>query len=171
MRRIVLAAAGAAVAGVAACSHPAAPASVSGTHGTSSAQSGSGSAAGGGSAAGSGGSGGSSVPVSCGQRYHAWVGGAGKSLLATFHAVSVAAATGDSQALTVALDNAKPAVTGATLHPVPACADPRGYWGVLLMHVNAAVSGHPSAPSVRAALKDVPAIEHALTAELTSASR
>ena len=168
MRRIVLAAAGAAVAGVAACSHPAAPASVSGTHGTSSAQSGSGSAAGGGSAAGSGAS---SVPVSCGQRYHAWVGGAGKSLLATFHAVSVAAATGDSQALTVALDKAKPAVTGATLHPVPACADPRGYWGVLLMHVNAAVSGHPSAPSVRAALKDVPTIEHALTAELSSASR
>jgi hypothetical protein len=111
------------------------------------------------------------VPVSCGQRYHAWVSGAGKSLLATFHAVSVAAAAGDSQALTVALDKAKPAVTGATLHPVPACADPRGYWGVLLMHVNAAVSGHPSAPSVRAALKDVPAIEHALTAELTSASR
>ena len=165
MRRIVLAAAGAAVAGVAACSHPAAPASVSGTHGTSSAQSGSG------SAAGSGGSGGSSVPVSCGQRYHAWVGGAGKSLLATFHAVSMAAATGDSQALTVALDKAKPAVTGATLHPVPACADPRGYWGVLLMHVNAAVSGHPSASSVQAALKDVPAIEHALTAELKDTSR
>ena len=162
MRRIVLAAAGAAVVGMAACSHPTAPASVSGNRGTSSSQSGSGSAAG---------SGGSSVPVSCGQRYHAWVSGAGKSLLATFHTVSVAAMTGDSQALTVALEKAKPAVTGATLHPVPACADPRGYWGVLLMHVNAAVSGHPSTPSVQAALKDVPAIEHALTAELNSASR
>jgi hypothetical protein len=83
----------------------------------------------------------------------------------------VAAAAGDSQALTVALDKAKPAVTGAALHPVPACADPRGYWGVLLMHVNAAVTGHPSAPSLQAALKDVPAIEHELTAELNSASR
>ncbi len=162
MRRIVLAAAGAAVVGMAACSHPAAPASAPGNHGTSSAQSSSGSAAG---------SGASSVPVSCGQRYHAWVSGTGKSLLATFHAVSVAAAAGDSQALTVALHKAKPAVAGATLHPVPACADPRGYWGVLLMHVNAAVSGHPSASSVQAALKDVPAIEHALTTELSSASR
>jgi len=162
VKRIALAAAGAVVAGMAACSHPAAPTSVSGNHGTSSAQSGGGSATG---------SGGSSVPVSCGQRYHAWVSGAGKSLLATFHTVSVAAMTGDSQALTVALEKAKPAVTGATLHPVPACADPRGYWGVLLMHVNAAVSGHPSTPSVQAALKDVPAIEHALTAELNSASR
>jgi hypothetical protein len=39
------------------------------------------------------------------------------------------------------------------------------------MHVNAAVSGHSSAPSVQAALKDVPAIEHELTAELNSAAR
>ena len=162
MRRIVLAAAGAAVVGMAACSHAAAPAPVSGSHGTSAAQSSSGSATG---------NGGASVPISCGQRYHTWVSGAGKTLLASFHAVSVAAAAGDSQALTVALDNAKPAVTGATLHPVPACADPRGYWGVLLMHVNAAVTGHPSAPSLQAALKDVPAIEHELTAELNSASR
>ena len=153
MRRIVLAAAGAAVVGMAACSHPAAPASVPGSHGTSSAQ-----------------SSGASVPVSCSQRYHAWANASGKTLLATFHAVSVAVATGDSQALTATLDKAKPAVTRAALHPVPACADPRGYWSVLLMHVNAAVGGNPSAASVHAALKDVPAIEHELTAELNSTS-
>ena len=150
VKRIALATAGAAVIGLAACSHsaaPAAPAAATASHGPV------------------------SVPVSCGQRYHTWVSGAGKGLLASFHAVSVATAAGDSQALTVALDKAKPAVTGAAIHPVPACADPRGYWGVLLMHVNAAVSGHPSAPGVRAALKDVPSIEHALTAELSSASR
>ncbi len=153
MRRIVLAVAGTAVAGMAACSHSAAPASGPGSHGTSSAQNGS-----------------VPVPVSCSQRYQAWANASGKTQLAAFHAVSVAVATADSQTLTVTLHKAKPAVTTAALHPLPACADPRGYWGVLLMHVNAAIGGSPSAASVRAALKDVPAIEHNLTAELKSTS-
>jgi hypothetical protein len=112
------------------------------------------------------------VPVSCGQQYRAWEQGPGKGLIAAIHAVSVAAGTaGDPQVLTVALTKAGPAVARGARHPVPACADPRGYWDVLLMHVNAAVASKASASSVRAAMQDVPRLENELTAELKSTSR
>jgi hypothetical protein len=80
--------------------------------------------------------------------------------------VSSAATAGDVHVLTVTLKRARPAVTRAARHPVPACADPRGYWDVLLMHVSAAATAKHSPSSVRAAIKDVPKIEHQLTAEL-----
>jgi len=150
VKRIALAAAGAAVMGLAACSHsaaPAAPAAAPASHGSV------------------------SVPVSCGQQYRAWEQGPGKGLIAAIHAVSVAGTAGDPQVLTVALTNAGPAVARGARHPVPACADPRGYWNVLLMHVNAAVASKASASSVRAAMQDVPKLENELTAELKGTSR
>jgi len=152
VKRIALAAAGAAVMGLAACSHSAAPAApaaaaVPASHGSV------------------------SVPVSCGQQYRAWEHGPGKGLIAAIHAVSVAGTAGDPQVLTVALTNAGPAVARGARHPVPACADPRGYWNVLLMHVNAAVASKASASSVRAAMQDVPKLENELTAELKGTSR
>lgn len=150
MKFIALAAAGAAVIGVAACSHsaaPAAPAAAAASHGTV------------------------AVPVSCGQQYQAWERGPGKGLIATIHAVSVAGTAGDSQMLTIALQKARPAVATGARHPVPACADPRGYWNVLLMHVNAAVASKSSASSVRAAMQDVPKLDNELTAELRATTR
>jgi hypothetical protein len=72
--------------------------------------------------------------------------------------------------LTVALKKARPVVAKATHHPIPACADPRGYWDVLLMHVNAAVASRHSLSSVRAAMKGLPKIEHELLAEVKSTS-
>jgi hypothetical protein len=73
--------------------------------------------------------------------------------------------------LTVALKKARPAVARAARYPVPACADPRGYWSVLLMHVNAAMASTGSASSVRAAMKDVPKIENELTAEIQATAQ
>ena len=143
MKRIVLAVASAALVGLTACSGGGAPGAVLGN---------------------------APVPVSCSQKYQTWAHGQGAGLVTTIHEFSVAVATGDSQALTVALRKAKPTVVRASRYPVPACADPRGYWSVLLMHVNAAVGGNQSASSVHAALKDVPAIEQELTAELPSTS-
>ena len=146
LKRIFLAAVGVAAAGLTACSNAAAPtsapAAVSASHGTV------------------------RTPVSCSQQYHAWQRGQGKGLIAALSAVSAAETAGDTKVLTVTLQRAKPAVARAAHHPVPACADPRGYWDVLLMHVNAAAATKHSASSVRAAMKDVPAIEHQLTAEL-----
>ena len=148
MKRIILAAVGAAVAGLTACSNaatpaaPATPAAASASHGSV------------------------RVPVSCSQQYNTWEQGQGKGLVAALNAVSSAETVGDTQALMATLDKSKPAIATAARHPMPACADPRGYWDVLLMHVTAAAATKGSTSSVQAAMKDVPGIEHQLTAEL-----
>ena len=52
---------------------------------------------------------------------------------------------------------------------MPACADPKGYWTALLMHVSAAASTGASGPrpaSVIVAMKGVPKIERELRTEL-----
>ena len=149
MKRIALAAAGAAVVGLTACSHTAAPAAAPASHGTVPAV----------------------APVSCSQQYHTWNHGQGKGLMAALNAVSSADTAGDTHVLTAALRKARPAVARAARHPVPACADPRGYWSVLLMHVSAAAASTGSAASVRAAMTNVPKIERNLIAELKGTSR
>jgi hypothetical protein len=149
VKRIVLVAAGAAVLWLTACSSSTPGAAGPGTSGQSSSP---------------------IVPVSCGQRYHQWNHHQGKGLLAALRQVSSAETTGGSHVLTVALKKAKPAVTRASRNPIPACADPRGYWDVLLMHVTAAVGTH-STSGVHAALKDVPQIEGHLTDELKHIAR
>jgi hypothetical protein len=106
------------------------------------------------------------VPASCGEQYSAWAHGHGKGLVTTVATVSSAATAGDPHALRAALKKARPAVALAARHPMPGCADPRGYWYVLLMHVNAAAAKGSTAPSRQAALEDVPHIAHQLTAEL-----
>jgi hypothetical protein len=145
LKRIALATVGAAVVGLTACSNTAAPAAAPASHGTTST---------------------TRTPVSCSQQYHTWTHGQGKGLIAALHGVSVAGTAGDPQALTVALKKAGPVVVKASHHPIPACADPRGFWAVLLMHVNAAAAAKHSPSSVRAAMKGVPKIQRQLTAEL-----
>jgi hypothetical protein len=144
MKRIPLAVAGAAIVGLTACTNTAAPPAAQGT---------------------------ASVPVSCSQQFQAWDHGSGKGLIDAFQAVSVAGTAGDLKVLTVALKKAKPAVARAAHNPLPACADPRGYWSVLLMHVNAAVASTGSASNVRAAMNDVPKIDSELTTELKGISQ
>ena len=142
MKRIILAVAGAAVAGLTACSH--ATAHTVATAGNRSVR----------------------VPVSCSQQYNTWTYGQGKGLIAALDAVSSAETAGDTTVLTVTLKKNRSAISRAAHHPVPACADPRGYWDVLLMHVTAAAANTGSASSMRAAMQGVPKIEHQLTAEL-----
>jgi hypothetical protein len=105
------------------------------------------------------------VPVSCREQYRSWTHGDGKGLMGTLDSVTSAVRTGNAHALTGALEQARPAVARAARHPIPACADPRGYWSALFMHVNAAVAGKRSA-SVRAALQGVPEIHKQLIAEV-----
>ena len=148
MKRIILAAAGVAVAGLTACGgNAAAPTSAPANHKSV-----------------------VRVPVSCSQRYNTWNHGQGKGLIAALDAVSSAETAGDIQVLTATLMRTRSAVSWATRHPVPACADPMGYWDALLMHVTAAATKTGSASSVRAAMKGVPKIEHQLTAELKQAA-
>jgi len=149
LKRIVLAAAGAAVVGLTACSHAPASTAASASHGTASPV----------------------VPVSCRQQYDTWQHGQGRGVMAALDAVSTAGTAGDAHALTAALQKARPAVDRAAHHPIPACADPRGYWDVLLMHLSAAAASKGSASSARAAMTGVPKIEHELTTELKSTAQ
>jgi hypothetical protein len=153
MKRLALAAAGAAVIGLAGCSGGAPTAAPSSPRAAASAKAGH-----------------TTVAVSCSKQYQTWKNGQGKRIISALHSVSSAETAADGQVLTVALKRAKPVVARAAHHPVPACADPRGYWTVLLMHVTAAVSGTSSASSARAAMKGVPKIERQLITELRHAS-
>jgi hypothetical protein len=109
------------------------------------------------------------VLVNCPKEYNAWKQGPAKRLVGALNAVGSASTAGDRSALAKALRRATPAVDMASRYPIPACADPKGYWTVLLMHVNAAEStGTPGSASVAFALKGLPKIERQLTAELKS---
>lgn len=106
--------------------------------------------------------------VNCPLKYNAWKHGPAKRLLAALDTVESASSSGDTPALTAALKKAGPAVASAARYPIPACADPKGYWTALLMHVNAAASARSTSgsASITPALRAVPAIEHKLRAEL-----
>ena len=142
MKRIIAVVAVAAAAGLTACTHAAAPAAAPASHPSV------------------------RVPVSCSQQYDTWNHGQGKGLIVALDAISSAETAGNTRVLTATLKKTRPAVSRAARHPVPACADPRGYWDVLLQHVSAAAASTGSASSMRAAMKGVPQIEHQLTAEL-----
>jgi hypothetical protein len=109
------------------------------------------------------------VLVNCPQRYDAWQNGPAKRVVAALNAVESASTGDDIAAQTAALKKAAPAVATAARYHIPACADPKGYWDALLMHVNAAASSVNSAAgttSIRPALKGVPHLQHELSAEL-----
>ena len=142
MKRIIAVVAVAAAAGLTACSHAAAPAAAPASQPSV------------------------RVPVSCSQQYNTWAHGPGKGLIAALHALSSAETAGDTRVLTATLNNTRPTLSSAVRHPVPACADPAGYWDVLWRHVTAAAASTGSASSMRAAMQNVPKIEHQLTAEL-----
>jgi len=111
----------------------------------------------------------SPVSAKCKGQHDSWQQGLGKGLVAALSAVGPAEAAGNSQQVTAALENARRAVARATRYPMPACADPEGYWDVLLMHVNAAATGTGSASSFRTAMNGVPEITQELIIELKRA--
>lgn len=165
MKRIALVAAGAAVAGLTACTHSTVPSAAPARPPSSSATTTrppSPSAATASTPAPTH----SATLADCRQQYNTWQQGPGKGLVATLSAVGSAAKAGDSHALTTELKAARPVVARAAKYPVPSCADPKGYWTVLLMHVNAAAASTGSASSLQAAINGVPTITNALTAEL-----
>ena len=165
MKRLVLVAAGAAVAGLTACSHGSAPSAASASSSTAGATV---TSSAGATITSTPGVTHSAVAVNCKQQYDTWKNGPGKGLVAQLSAVSSAETAGNVQTLTAALKNAEPALARATRHPLPGCADPKGYWEVLLMHINAA-AGTRSASTLRAAMTGVPKITHELIAELNRA--
>jgi hypothetical protein len=146
MKGLALAVAGAAAIALTACTHAATHNAAPTSHGASSSK--------------------PIVPVSCSQQYRTWNHGEGKGVMDALKAVTLAASARDARVLTAALHQATPAVAKAAKHPIPACADPSGYWNVLLMHVNAAVASKASTTNVRAAMQDVPKIHNKLVDEV-----
>lgn len=110
------------------------------------------------------------VPVSCRQQYREWNRRTGSGLVEALAAVT-SAATGRHGKWHTKLTRVHGAVERASRHPIPACADPRGYWDVLLMHVTAAVSGAHSRSTFRAAVQDVPHIRRQLVAEVAQTAQ
>lgn len=88
--------------------------------------------------------------------------------MAALATISAASKTGNAQVLKAEMQKVKPIVARATANPLPGCADPRGYWTVLMMHVTAAVASNSSTASASAAMKGVPAIEQELVTELNA---
>jgi hypothetical protein len=161
MKRIAFLAAGVVVAGLTACTSSAPSAApVSGPNATSS-------SAGASSLAATS----SSVSANCRQQYNAWKNGRGEGLVAAVSAAGSTAQAGDIQALRAVLKNTRPALTRAARYPMPTCADPKGYWPALLMHVNAAAASTASTATLTAAMKGVPTLVRELNAELQHAGR
>ena len=106
------------------------------------------------------------VPVGCADQYRGWMRGEGKGVMTALDTVAAAARGADGRTVQRALRHVRPTVVRAAAHPIPACADPRGYWAALLMHVNAAVSGQATGAGLRAALRDVPEIHRQLVIEV-----
>lgn len=151
MKALAIAAACAAVIGLAACGgHSTTPKAAPASHGTGAATA----------------TATAIAPVTCSQQYRSWNHGEGKGVMDALNAVTSATTTKNARALTAALHQAEPAVAKGARHPIPACADPSGYWNVLLMHVNAAVSSKASASNVHAALQEVPKIHNQLVDEV-----
>lgn len=167
MKRLALAAVGAAVAGLTACSH----ATPSAAPGSNSAVTSSPAVTNSSAVTSSPTLSYPAVSAACRQQYDAWNHGSGKGLVAALSAIGSADTAGDTHLLTGLLKKAEPALTRAARKPMPACADPKGYWAVLLMHVNAAVASTRSASTLRVAMEGVPTLTQELNAELKSAGR
>ena len=115
-------------------------------------------------------------PLTCKQQYDAWKTGParaqGKQLVADLSKVSAAGSAEDITALTSALKTAGADATALEQYPMPACADPGGYWGQMLARIKASGDNAASASGLSALilaevpLKEVPGLEAKLTAEL-----
>jgi hypothetical protein len=146
MKCLTLIAAGAAIAGLTACTHAASPSASAARPSPTVTR--------------------TVSPAVCKQQYDSWKRGPGKGVVDSLTAIDSAAAAGSTTTLTAELRKTRPVLARAASYPVPVCADPNGYWTVLMMHVSAAVTGTGSASTLTAAMKGVPGITHKLVAEL-----
>jgi hypothetical protein len=119
---------------------------------------------------------GSAGPLTCGQQYAQWQGGpagAGTAkVLADVRRVHDAAAIEDITTMDARLKAAGADAAALLSYPVPACADPAGYWSQALTEIKAAgdnaTAARDLADMILAAepLKRVPPLEGKLGAEL-----
>ena len=118
-------------------------------------------------------------PPSCHALYHAWQHGParaeGKKLTAALDAVQSASSADDITLMASGLERAARWAKALEAYPMPACADPHGYWRQILALVRASGDNAKSAGNgllgllaAEVPLKKVPALETKLKAELKS---
>jgi len=113
---------------------------------------------------------------SCKEQYSAWKTGPAlaqsKKLTRALNAVESAGNSDDFPDLTAALKKSGAAAVVLLRYPMPACADPHGYWNSILDRIRAAgdnagtSSGLSGLLLAEVPLKDVPSFEKKLDAEL-----
>jgi hypothetical protein len=114
--------------------------------------------------------------LTCKQQYTAWKYGparpVGKKLTKALNAIQAAGDAEDIPELNSALKKAGRDADALRRYPMPACADPHGYWDKSLARIKAAGDNAASGSGLggllmaEAPLKDVPGIEAKLEAEL-----
>ncbi len=104
--------------------------------------------------------------VSCPRLYRAWRLGPARKFAASLAELGSSSAGQDL----VIVRRERAAIASAARSPIPPCADPKGYWTALLMHISAVESGTNSAAGRKSdelAMKIVPTLGRKLRAELS----
>jgi hypothetical protein len=114
--------------------------------------------------------------LTCKKQYAAWKYGParpiGKKLTKALNSIQAAGDDEDIPELTSALKKSGQAAAALRNYPMPACADPHGYWDKSLARIKAAGdnaadgSGLGGLLTAEAPLKDVPGLQAKLEAEL-----
>jgi hypothetical protein len=122
---------------------------------------------------------GSPAPVrspSCLQQYRVWGSGpehaAGENLTAALNGLQAASSASDIPATSAALKRAGMAARTLEHYPIPACADPQGYWHAVLLRIEAAAdhagtsNGQAALALAGGVLRQLPVLERKLATEL-----
>lgn len=116
----------------------------------------------------------SAAPLTCKQQYQDWEAGPAKAgaQKVTADANALSSAGGDIPVMVGDLKALGADATAMQAYPMPACADPAGYWAQVLNSMKAAGDNAGSATGLaalvlaEAPLKQVPALQSKLAAEL-----
>jgi hypothetical protein len=109
-------------------------------------------------------------------QYRLWASGpahaAGDSLTAALNGLAAATAASDIATVGAALKRAGTAAKTLEHHPIPSCADPKGYWHAVLLRIEAAAdsagtsNGQGTLTIAQGVMKQMPALERKLATEL-----
>jgi hypothetical protein len=118
----------------------------------------------------------SAASPGCLAQYRLWASGpahaAGDNLTAALNGLASASAASDIATVGAALKRAGTAARSLGHYPIPACADPNGYWHAVLLRIEAAADsagtsdGQGTLTIAQGVMKQMPALERKLAAEL-----
>lgn len=119
-----------------------------------------------------------SAPASCHQQYTAWKTGPARAeaekLTPALNAVQSAASSDDIALMSSGLKQAGSIAHRLQAYPIPACADPAGYWKQILADIRASgdnagtAAGLAGLLAAEVPLKKVPGLEGQMQTELKS---